>query len=178
MILSTHLNYDFSTFLTADYRVHSGSCISHMAQELTEVYEPFGGIPSTYQQNNTLIHQLWWTADQIDYAELEKQLNIEVITVSSILQEPGCTIPYHRDTFFQINKRYPGHPGLKVRANIHLEDYKLGHLIQYTNEGVLHTNVDWKAGDGFIWDSEILHLGANAGLENKYTLQVSGFYKE
>jgi hypothetical protein len=33
------------------------------------------------------------------------------------------------------------------------------------------------AGDGYIWDEDILHLGANAGMENKYTLQVSGFIK-
>jgi hypothetical protein len=149
-----------------------------MAQELPDVYETYGGLPKSYQPSNTLIHQLWWTRDQIDYNELEKQLNIEVVTVSSILQEPGCSIPYHRDTFFQINKRYPDRTDTKVRANIHLEDCKLGHLIQYTNKGVLHTSVDWKSGDGLIWDSEILHLGANVGLENKYTLQVSGFYKE
>ena len=31
------------------------------------------------------------------------------------------------------------------------------------------------AGDGFIWDSDILHLSSNAGMQNKYTLQVSGF---
>jgi hypothetical protein len=177
MLQTTHLNYDFSAFLAADYGIHSGSCICHMAQDLPDIYEPLGGMPKTYETSNTLIHQLWWTPDQIDYAELERQLNIEIVTVSSILQEPGCSIPYHRDTFFQINKKYPDRKELKVRANIYLEDYKLGHLIQYTNEGKLYTSVDWKAGDGFIWDSEITHLGANVGLENKYTLQVSGFYK-
>jgi hypothetical protein len=177
MLQSIYLDYDFTTFLSADYGIHSGSCIKHMAQELTEIYQPYGGLPKSYQLVNTLIHQLWWTADQIDYKELEKQLGIEIVTVSSILQEPGCTIPYHRDTFYQINKRYPDRKELKVRANIYLEDYKLGHLIQYSNKDILHTSVDWKAGDGFIWDSEILHLGANAGLENKYTLQISGFYK-
>ena len=50
-----------------------------------------------------MIHQLWWTADQIDYDDLGQQLGIEVITVSSILQPPGCVVPYHRDTFFQIS---------------------------------------------------------------------------
>ncbi len=178
MIKHTHLDYDFSIFLTADYSIHSGSCICHMAQDLPEIYEPVGGMPKTYETSNTLIHQLWWSRDQVDYDELERQLNIEVITVSSILQTPGCAIPYHSDTFFQINKRYPERTELKVRANIYLEDYKLGHLIQYSDHEKLHTSVDWKAGDGFIWDREIRHLSANAGLENKYTLQISGFYKE
>ena len=33
----------------------------------------------------------------------------------------------------------------------------------------------WKAGEGWIWDSNHLHLSANAGMKDKYTLQVSGF---
>ena len=37
------------------------------------------------------------------------------------------------------------------------------------------TSTHWKAGEGFIWDSEHLHLSANAGLHPKFTLQVSGF---
>ena len=50
----------------------------------------------------------------------------------------------------------------------------MGHFIQYDN--VVYTH--WSAGDTLLWDSEVLHLGANAGMENKYTLQVSGFLKE
>jgi hypothetical protein len=84
-------------------------------------------------------------------------------------------VPYHRDTFFQISQRYPDRKELKVRANIYLEDYKLGHFIQYVDDNYIHTSVNWKAGDGYIWDSNILHLSSNAGMQDKYTLQVSGF---
>ena len=99
---------------------------------------------------------------------------MEVITVSSILQPPGCIIPWHRDTFFQINKRHPDRTEPKIRANVQLEDWKLGHFIQYDDTVYTH----WSTGDTLLWDSEVLHLGANAGMENKYTLQVSGFLKE
>jgi len=99
---------------------------------------------------------------------------MEVVTVSSILQPPGGVIPLHRDMFYQINKKYPERKELKVRANIYLEDWKLGHFIQY--DDVVSTH--WKQGQGFLWDSSILHIGANAGMENKYTLQVSGFLNE
>ena len=34
---------------------------------------------------------------------------------------------------------------------------------------------NWKKGQGHMWDSEVLHIGANNGMQNKYTLQVSGF---
>jgi hypothetical protein len=83
-------------------------------------------------------------------------------------------IPLHRDTFYQINKRCPERTNLKVRANIYLEDWKLGQFIQYDNE----ISAKWKVGEGFMWDSTHLHLSANAGMQNKYTLQVSGFLKQ
>jgi hypothetical protein len=98
-------------------------------------------------------------------------LGMEIITVSSILQPPGCIIPLHRDTFYQIGVRYPERTEVRARANIYLEDWKLGQFIQYNDEVSTH----WKAGDGFIWDSSVLHLSANAGMQNKYTLQISGF---
>jgi hypothetical protein len=175
MIKQVNLDYDFDIFLKADYTQHEGSCIKHQVHELTDIHSKFNGFPSTYEYKNTIIHQLWWTADQIDYEEIGRQLGMEVITVSSIQQPPGCVVPYHRDTFFQITQRYPDRKELKVRANMYLEDYKLGHLIQYVIDDKITTSVDWSAGQGFMWDSEILHLSANAGMENKHTLQISGF---
>lgn len=169
------IQYDWSIFTEADYSTHSGSCIKHQVYELSDIHEQYGGFPETYSTNNTLIHQLWWTKDQIDFSSLEKQLQMEIVTVSSICQPPGNIIPLHRDTFYQIGQRYPERTELKVRANIYLEDYKMGHFIQYKDNDSWVTSENWKQGQGFIWDSSIIHLSANAGFENKYTLQVSGF---
>lgn len=174
MILkSVELNYDFGIFLSADHTVHQGSCIKHQVHELSDVHEQYGGFPESYCFENTVIHQLWWTNDQVDYNDIGNQLGIDVVTVSSIKQPPGCVIPLHRDTFYQISQRYPNDTRTKVRANIYLEDWKLGHFIQYLDTVSTH----WSQGQGFLWDSDILHLGANAGMEPKYTLQVSGFLK-
>jgi hypothetical protein len=172
MILSKiKLNYNFDLFLNADYSIHEGSCIKHQVHELTDIHNSYGGFPDTYSFNNTIIHQLWWLDDQIDFDDIGRQLGMEVITISSIKQPPGCVIPLHRDTFYQIGQRYPERTETKVRANIYLEDWKLGHFIQYSDQVSTH----WKKGEGFLWDSDVLHLGANAGMEPKYTLQVSGF---
>jgi len=165
------LDYDFDIFLNADYTTHEGSCIKHQVHELTDIHDQYGGFPESYCFENTIIHQLWWTAEQVDYTSIGKQLGIEIVTISSINQPPGCVIPLHRDTFFQISKNYPDRTDPKVRANIYLEDWKLGHFIQYDDQVSTH----WHKGEGFLWDSEVLHLGANAGMENKYTLQISGF---
>lgn len=168
------LTCDFDIFLNADYSVHEGSCITHQVHELSDIHEQYGGFPDTYRFENTIIKQLWWNSDQIDFDGIGKQLNMEVVTVSSILQPPGCVIPLHRDMFYQISSRYPTRTDIKVRANIYLEDWKLGHFIQYNDTVSTH----WQQGAGFLWDSEILHLGANAGMQNKYTLQISGFLNE
>jgi hypothetical protein len=173
MLKSIYLDYDFSKIISADYTQHSASCISHQVHELTDIHEQYGGFPETYRYENTIIHQVWWSPDDINFAEIGNQLGMEVITVSSICQPPGCVIPLHRDTFYLINKQHPDRTELKVRANIYLEDWKLGQFIQYDNE----ISVKWHAGDGFMWDSTHLHLSANAGMQNKYTLQVSGFLK-
>ena len=171
MFKKSHLNYNFEKILSADYTQHEGSCIKHQTYELTDIHEQFGGFPKTYNYQNTIIHQLWWNDTQLDFEDIGQQLGIEVITVSSILQTPGCIIPWHRDTFFKINQLYPDRTEPKIRANIHLEDWKMGHFIQYDDTVCTH----WSAGDTLIWDSEVLHLGANAGMHDKYTLQVSGF---
>ena len=171
MFKKSHLDYNFEKILSADYTQHEGSCIKHQVHELTDIHEQFGGFPKTYNYQNTIIHQLWWDNTQLDFEDIGRQLGMEVITVSSLMQPPGCIIPWHRDTFFKINQLYPDRTDFKVRANVHLEDWKLGHFIQYDDTVCTH----WSAGDTLIWDSEVLHLGANAGMHDKYTLQVSGF---
>lgn len=176
MLKKVFLDYDFTKVLSADYTTHTGSCIKHQVHELTDIHKEYGGFPSTYKFDNTIIHQLWWTENDIDFVELGRQLNMEVITVSTILQPPGCTIPLHRDTFFAINQKYPDRVERKVRANIYLEDYKIGQFIQYQDGDKYTTSDHWKKGEGFLWDNEVLHLSTNAGMEDKYTIQISGFY--
>lgn len=177
MINRIQVSLDWHQYLSADYSAHQGSCIKHQVYELTDIHDKFGGFPDTYRLENTLIHQLWWNRDQVDFDDLGNQLGMDVITVSSIKQPPGCVIPYHRDTFYQIRQKYPDRNEIPVRANIYLEDCKLGHFLQYTINQDIMTDVSWSQGQGWIWDSSILHLGANAGMQPKFTLQVSGFLK-
>lgn len=171
LLKQVNLDYDLSVFLDADYSAQPTSCIKHQVHELTDIHKQYGGFPDTYNFHNTKIHQLWWDQDQIDFANIGQQIGMDVVTVSTIKQPPGCVIPWHRDTFYQITQKYPDRQGLKVRANIYLEDWKMGHFIQYGNDVSTH----WNAGSGFMWDCDVLHVGANAGFEPKYTLQISGF---
>jgi len=178
MLKKIKLNYDWGYFLPPmqDYSVHKGTCLAHQVHELTDIHQEYG-LGETLTENNTVIQQLWYTDKQADFKKLGEQVGMEVITLSSILQPPGNTIALHRDTFYQINKKFPNDKRLKVRANIYLEDWKVGHMLQYKSEedNIWKTSDNWKAGEGYIWDSKPLHLSANAGMKNKFTLQISGF---
>ena len=170
------VDYDFSTVLATDHTVHTGSCIQHQRRELADIHAQVGALPDTYVLANTTIHQLWWDRDQVDYDQLGQQLDMDVVSVSSIMQPPGNCIPYHRDMFHKISTAHPDRNNLKVRANIFLEPGLLGHILQFTLNDVHETFTNWEANTGYMFDSEILHLSANAGMQPKYTLQVSGFY--
>lgn len=179
MILETKFDYDLDVFLSADYEQHKGSCISYQVREQEDIHRTFGGFPKSYSEENTKIQQIWFDKDTVDYEAIGAKLGIEVVTISSILQPPGNVITMHRDTFFKINNMYPDDTRKKVRANIYLEDWAPGHYINYQDSDKnWQTSTHWSAGDGFIWDSEHLHLSANAGLSPKFTLQISGFLEK
>lgn len=177
MFRRVKIDYNFDKFLNA-YYTNETSCIVHQTKELKDIHSEYGGFPDSYDKSNTAIKQVWWNESQVDFNDLGNQLDMEVVTISTILQPPGNVIPIHRDTFFQIKKRYPDDKRKKVRANIYLEKWKMGHIIHYKNNHEWFTDTHWEAGHGLLWDNTILHVGANIGLENKLTLQISGFLNE
>ena len=168
--IKTKIYYDWAVFTECEYPDPS-SCISHQVHEMLDIHKKFGGFPDTYKFENTIIRQRWWESTEIDFEDFANQLNMEVITVSSIQQPAGCVVPWHRDTFFKIKKQYPERKDKLVRALIMLKDWDMGHFLQADDEVIHH----WSAGDAFIWSEEILHLGANVGFRPKFTLQVSGY---
>ena len=176
-----NFDYDLDTFVNGDFSKHWGSCLSYQKVEQADIHKKLasdGQFPESFHEDNTRIRQIWWSADDIDYDAIGNQLGIDVKTVSAILQPPGNIVTLHRDMFFRFKKEYPDDPRPKVRANIYLKDWEVGHMIQYSDGEEWHNSTHWKAGEGFIWDSDILHLSCNAGLTDKYTLQVSGFLKD
>lgn len=168
MLKKVHLDYDFNTFINANYNEFTSS-VTHKEGHEDSTFDFYG-------EHNTKISQKFWDNDTIDFKSIGEQLNIDVVSISSILQPPGNIIPIHNDTFFKINQKYPHDERTKVRANIFLQDWETGHLLQYEHNKVWETCTYWKKGEGFMWDSSVLHVGANIGLTNKLTLQVSGFY--
>jgi len=164
-------NVDISPYLSVDWENYKCSCIQHHLTEQADLHENVG-FPDSLCMENTAIYQKFFDENDVDFKELEDQLSIEVVTVSAILQKPGNIIPWHRDIFYQITKKFPDRKEEKVRANMFLTDWKNGHFLQCEDEIITH----WKKNTGYIFNNQVLHLSSNAGLEDKITLQVSGFY--
>ena len=162
---------DTTPFLEVDWEKYKCSCIQHHLTEQADLHEEVG-FPDSLCMENTTIYQKFFSNEEIDFKELEEQLDMEVITVSVILQKPGNMIPWHRDIFYQITKAFPNREDEKVRANMFLTDWKNGQFLQCEDEIITH----WKKNTGYIFNNQVLHLSSNAGLEDKVTLQVSGFY--
>jgi len=169
------IDYDWNIFLEANYDFIGESSITHAYSNNPDLYDTYGSHPSTLNEHNTIIHQLWWD-DETMKTQLGLLLNIDVVSISSTKQPCGHFNPLHIDGFHKINRKYPTDGRKKVRANIFLEDWKFGHILQYEFKGAWSCPTHWKQGEGFIWDSSVPHLSGNSGFQSKFTLQVSGFY--
>jgi|TARA_A100001391_G_scaffold203319_2_gene195330 hypothetical protein len=168
------LNIDYNKFIDTDYAPHGKSVIHDwqriLKEHLPEDYKKYG-YPYTFNYANTWCWQKFWDEDELDYNEYGSKLNMQVLSISSIKQPPGCLIPWHRDTFYKVQMKHPDNTNPIVRANIFLQDWDIGHFLQYDKT----VDYNWKQGEGHMWDHSVAHIGANVGLSNKYTLQISGF---
>lgn len=84
----------------------------------------------------------------------------------------GTVMPVHSDLY----KRYievfnlHGREHTIKRALVLLEDWKSGHYLELRGQPI----VDWKAGTVVEWTYDTPHMAANIGLEDRYTLQITG----
>ena len=171
---SVEIDFDSSFIYDINWEQYKHDCLPHTQVELKDLYNEIGGFPPSLTHHNTMFYQKFFEHDEIDYEDLGNQVGVEVVSISMIKQPPGMVNPLHRDTFYQINKKFPNDLRSKVRANIQLLDWKKGHFLQINDTVITH----WKANTGYMWDSNVLHLTANAGLEDRYSLQISGFLSD
>jgi hypothetical protein len=84
----------------------------------------------------------------------------------------GTVLPVHGDLY----KRYvelfdlQGQEHTIRRALVLLEDWKSGHYLELRGAPM----VDWRAGQVVEWAYDTPHMAANIGLEDRYTLQITG----
>jgi hypothetical protein len=84
----------------------------------------------------------------------------------------GTVMPVHSDLY----KRYielfnlQGREHTIRRALLLLEDWKPGHYLEVNGKPY----VNWRAGDTTEWIYSTPHMAANIGLEDRYSLQLTG----
>lgn len=84
----------------------------------------------------------------------------------------GTVMPVHSDLYKKYIERFQlqRQEETVCRALVLLEDWKSGHYLEVM--GVPY--VGWKAGQVVEWTYDTPHMAANIGLEDRYTLQITG----
>lgn len=126
-----------------------------------------------YNRYNTSYYQQFGDDLPSIATAVAKLSGLAEATVSAIRQPPGNIIPWHQDQYYQLKKRL-GTERIQDasiwRYLVFLEDHKPGHFFQVENTPY----VQWKAGDVVTFLPNAHHLSANAGLEDKFTMQITG----
>jgi hypothetical protein len=115
-------------------------------------------------------HQLPSWSDK--FFEIYQQWGWKDIGIAFYRMSTGTVMPVHQDVY----KRYIELFDLQDkettvrRALLLLEDWKPGHYLEVA--GIPYVN--WRAGDVVEWAFDEPHMAANIGLEDRYSLQITG----
>ena len=84
----------------------------------------------------------------------------------------GTILPTHKDLYLKYINLFnlKGREHTIRRAIILLEDWKSGHYLEVMGQPI----VNWSAGTVIEWIYDTPHMAANIGLEDRYTLQITG----
>jgi hypothetical protein len=106
------------------------------------------------------------------FIEYFKSLGWKNIGTSYYRMTSGTVMPVHQDRYAKYIKLFDlqGQEQTIRRALILLENWKPGHYLEVLGRPF----VDWRAGTVVEWTYDTPHMAANIGLEDRYTLQITG----
>jgi hypothetical protein len=110
-----------------------------------------------------------WAGRFIEYYE---DLGWQDIGLAFYRMHTGTVMPNHSDLYRRYIELFDlaGRETTIRRALVLLEDWKSGHYLEVMGSPV----VEWSAGTVLEWTYDTPHMAANIGLEDRYTLQVTG----
>ena len=82
-------------------------------------------------------------------------------------------MPEHMDHYSTYIRLFEADPSKVYRVLVMTEDWRPGHYLEVAGKGF----VNWRAGDYFMWENFCPHAAANIGVEDRYTLQITGEMK-
>jgi len=110
-----------------------------------------------------------WAGRFIEYYE---DLGWQDIGLAFYRMHTGTVMPNHSDLYRRYIELFDlaGRETTIRRALVLLEDWKSGHYLEVMGSPV----VEWSAGTVLEWTYDTPHMAANIGLEDRYTLQITG----
>ena len=124
----------------------------------------------------------YFTGQMCGHNEIQPSWNdkiVEWVREEFELEDIGCCyyrmvtneiLPTHGDDYKLYREKFDCELDDINRIIIFLEDWKSGHYFEMDGE----PKVNWKAGNYIIWRGGIEHMAANIGIEDRYTLQITG----
>jgi len=79
-------------------------------------------------------------------------------------------MPMHVDHFSKYCEIFKIPKNEVIRCVVFLEDWKSGHYFEIGSRSFMN----YKAGEYIVWDCDEPHFAANIGIEDRYTLQITG----
>jgi hypothetical protein len=106
------------------------------------------------------------------FVEHFEELGWKDVGTSYYRMSTGTVMPVHSDLYKKYIERFQlqGQEQTVCRALVMLEDWKSGHYLEVMD--VAYTG--WQAGQVVEWIYDAPHMAANIGLEDRYTLQITG----
>ena len=110
-----------------------------------------------------------WASRFIKYYE---ELGWHDVGLAFYRMHTGTVMPNHSDLYRRYIELFDlaGRETTIRRALVLLEDWKSGHYLEVMSSPV----VEWSAGTVLEWTYDTPHMAANLGLEDRYTLQITG----
>jgi hypothetical protein len=109
-----------------------------------------------------------WNKDIIKW--VEESFKLKDIGTTYYKMSTGTILPVHRDTFIKYRSIFDTTIDKCFRIIVFLKDWKSGHYFEIDNTPIL----SWEAGDYVMWNADTEHMAANIGIEDRYTLQITG----
>ncbi len=151
----------------------------HDHRDLAYIHEDFNNSSDVMAWRTLGFTQQRFTGDMYDMrfqephwiAGFRSQIPMRHFSWSVYRMRSGDVLPAHSDTyqrFCQIHQ-VPD-IGQVRRYVVFLEHWSSGHYFEIDGVPVLQ----WQAGDWISWTGDTVHLAANLGSQDRYTLQLTG----
>jgi hypothetical protein len=102
--------------------------------------------------------------------EFDNMFNLKNQTYNFYRMKTLEIMPEHSDHYRTYMRIFNAKFENICRVLVMLEDWKKGHYLEIDGKAF----VNWQAGDYFLWENNCPHAASNIGIEDRYTLQITG----